>query len=116
MGWLECGPRAVRLDIAERIAADLRYAARRRPAPVPPGLAARLGVAQTELAAVLSGMGLRLRPGEVLDDTMYGPPQPARIAIAALRRPVVPVPPQPARAPNPDHPFAVLAGYRREAS
>jgi ATP-dependent RNA helicase SUPV3L1/SUV3 len=116
MGWLDCGPRAVRLDIAERIAADLRYAARRRPAPVPPGLASRLGIGPDDLAAVLHGLGLRLLPAEVLDDAMYGPAQPARIAILGLRRPVVPAVAAPLPPPNPDHPFAVLAAYRREAS
>nr|MBW4035695.1 DNA helicase [Pseudomonadota bacterium] len=116
MGWLDCGPRAVRLDIAERIAADLRYAARRRPAPVPPGLASRLGIGQDDLAPVLRGLGLRLIAAELLDDTQFGPPQPPRIAIAAPRKPVITPPAEPAPPPNPDHPFAVLAAYRREAS
>ncbi|MGC9269334.1 helicase-related protein [Acidiphilium sp.] len=116
MGWLECGPRAIRLDIAERIAADLRYTARRRPVPVPAGLASRLGISQDDLGPVLNGLGLRLLAAEILDDAVFGPPQPARIAIAAQRKPAAAPPDQPVRTPNPDHPFAVLASYRREAS
>jgi len=116
LGWLDCGPRAIRLDIAERIAAELRHAARRRPAPLPPGLASRLGIAPTDLAPVLQALGLRLIAPEILDDASFGPPQPARIAIAAIRKPPIPAPAEPARPPNPDHPFAVLAAFRREAS
>lgn len=117
LGWQVCGSRAIRLDIAERVAGELRHAARRRAAPLPGNLASRLGASQEDLPGVLRGLGLQLIGAEILADGMYGPPQPPRIAIAArARRPAIartlktPSPP-----PNPDHPFAALAVLRREA-
>ncbi|MDD2876862.1 MAG: helicase-related protein [Acidiphilium sp.] len=116
LGWLACGPRAIRLDIAERVAADLRYAARRRAVPLPPGLASRLGVGPDDLAAVLTGFGLRLIPQATLAPDQFGPAAPPHIAIAPGRKAAI-VPPAPApEPPNPDHPFAVLAALRRAAS
>ena len=116
LGWVVCGPRAIRLDIAERVAGEMRHAARRRPAPVPMHLASRLGAAQEELPGILRGLGLRLIPAEILAEGIFGPPQPLRVAAAQARRPVrarqlAPLPP-----PNPDHPFAALAVLRRAAS
>ena len=38
MGWLAAGPVLLRLDVAERVAAELAFAARSRPVPVPADL------------------------------------------------------------------------------
>ncbi|MCF3946846.1 DNA helicase [Acidiphilium sp. AL] len=116
LGWLVCGTRAIRLDIAERIAGELRHAARRRPAPLPPSLASRLGVAQEDLTAVLRGLGFRVIPEEAPAEGVFGPPMPARIAIAPARRLAVKAPEAPPVPVNPDHPFAALAGFHRAAS
>lgn len=120
LGWFIAGPRAIRLDIAERVAGELRHAARRRPAPAPESLASRFGANQEELPRLLRSLGLRFIPGETLDDGIFGPPVPARVAILHNKHPARPArkrkplpSPQP---PNPDHPFAALAVLRRVAS
>ncbi|HEX7390993.1 MAG TPA: DNA helicase, partial [Acidiphilium sp.] len=116
LGWYEAGPRAIRLDIAERIAGELRHVARRHPVPVSSSLVSRLGIAQGELAGVLRGLGLWLIAGEILPKGAFGPPAPARVAIASARR-TRPKPVEARPAPvNPDHPFAALAEFRRAAS
>ncbi|HQT72680.1 MAG: DNA helicase [Acidiphilium sp. 37-67-22] len=119
LGWVVAGPRAIRLDIAERLAGELRHAARRRPAPAPQMLASRLGVGHEDLPAVLRGLGLRLIPGEAMEPDMFGPPRPPMIELRRPRRGPPPLPRKAARLvppPNPDHPFAVLAALRRVAS
>ncbi|HET9147999.1 MAG TPA: helicase-related protein [Acetobacteraceae bacterium] len=114
LGWVPAGPKAIRLDIAERIAAECFHAARRHPVMVPPDLASRLSIGQAELPAVLRAFGLRLSPAEILPDRKFGPPAPALLGIT--RRGPRPRAEAPARAVNPDHPFAALAPFRRIAS
>ena len=109
MGWIAAGPALVRLDIAERVRAELDHATRRRAAAIPEGLASRLAVAAPNLPAVLRGLGVRLAPGVTLDPAQYGPPTPAMLLPP---RPVRTPPPQ-VPAPRPENPFAALASLRR---
>jgi ATP-dependent RNA helicase SUPV3L1/SUV3 len=82
MGWLPAGPVLLRLDVAERIAGELGHLTRRAPALLPGDLASRLGIKGDMLGPVLEAMGFRLMPAEVLEETAFGPPAPARIAHA----------------------------------
>ena len=109
MGWVEAGPVLVRLDVAERIAAELAFAARVRPVPLPAGLASHLSVRPELVPAVLRGLGFRLIPAGVLADDQFGPPTPA-MATRLRRRPQAPPPTR--RPPPADHPFAALAALR----
>ncbi len=110
MGWVQAGPVLLRLDIAERIAAEMAYASRSRPVPIPGDLGQRLAVKADVLPAVLRGLGFRLLPAATLAPDAFGPPSPP--LLAAPRR----LPP-PAPAPEPvavrDGPFAALAALRR---
>jgi ATP-dependent RNA helicase SUPV3L1/SUV3 len=109
-GWVESGPVLLRLDIAERVAAELVFATRTRPAPLPPHMHARLGVSATALPAVLHALGVRLIPSAALAPSEYGPPTPPMIG-APRKRPAVRTPDRP--PPRPDSPFAALAALRR---
>jgi len=82
MGWLPAGPVLLRLDVAERIAGEIGHLTRRAPALLPGDLASRLGIKGDMLGLVLDAMGFRLMPAEVLEETAFGPPAPARIAHA----------------------------------
>ncbi len=110
MGWVAAGPVLLRLDIAERVTAELAFATRRQAAAVPGDLASRLAVPAGLLPAVLHGLGVRLAPPWVLEAAQYGPPSPPMMLQA--RRPRLP-PPQVLAAPKPDNPFAALASLRR---
>jgi len=116
MGWVAAGPALLRLDIAERIAAELAWSSRFRPIPIPSDLPSRLAVRSDVLPAVLRGLGFKLLPAGTLADGEYGPPCPALMAPQRRRRPVPVVPPQTtARGPVPvrEGPFAALAVLRR---
>ncbi|MFC7475327.1 helicase-related protein [Dankookia sp. GCM10030260] len=80
MGWLPAGPVLLRLDVAERIAAELGFLTRRAPAPPPPDLASRLGVKADTLGAALTALGFRLLEAPPLAENEYGPPTPLRVA------------------------------------
>jgi ATP-dependent RNA helicase SUPV3L1/SUV3 len=80
MGWLPAGPVLLRLDVAERIAAELGFLTRRAPAPPPPDLASRLGVKADALGAALAALGFRLLEPQPLAENEYGPPMPLRVA------------------------------------
>ncbi|TCZ58739.1 helicase-related protein [Roseicella aquatilis] len=80
MGWLPAGAVLIRLDVAERIAAELGFLTRRAPAPPPPDLASRLGVKADTLAAALTALGFRLLEPPPLAENEYGPPTPVRVA------------------------------------
>ena len=80
IGWIEAGPVLLRLDVAERIAAELGYLTRRAPAPPPPDLASRLGVKADTLGVTLTALGFRLMEPQPLEEGQYGPPTPLRIA------------------------------------
>ena len=113
MGWVAAGPVLLRLDIAERIAAELAWASRFRPIPVQSDLASRLAVRAEVLPAVLRGLGFRLLPAETLAEGAFGPPCPP-LMMPQRRRPAAPAQPPPTRAvPLRDGPFAALAALRR---
>jgi ATP-dependent RNA helicase SUPV3L1/SUV3 len=112
MGWLPAGPVLLRLDVAERIAAELAYATRFRAAAVPDGLASRLSVRADAVPAALRALGVRLAPGAVLESDQYGPPSPPMMLPGRRRDHAAPTPP--ARSPRAaDGPFAALVALRR---
>jgi ATP-dependent RNA helicase SUPV3L1/SUV3 len=111
LGWVAAGPVLLRLDIAERVAAELAHASRARPTALPPDLAQRLGLRVEALPPVLRALGLRLVPAMALPEGQAGPPAPAMVATPR-RRPVA-VAPRPRPAARPDHPFAALAALRQ---
>ncbi len=110
MGWVRAGPGYLRLDVAERVAAELAWLTRARPAALPASLGTSLGLKAEALPPVLRALGLRLIPAPTLAEGQYGPPSPPligsprkRVAEAAVQL-----------APSePDGPFAALAALRR---
>ena len=64
MGYCALGPRAVRADRLERVAAAARRLARQGPFAASAELAALAGASETELAAMLAAMGYRASVGE----------------------------------------------------
>ena len=109
LGFVQAGPVYLRLDIAERVAAELAWTTRRWAAAVPDGLAPRLSVRAEMLPPVLRALGVRLAPGGPLAPGQYGPPAPAMMLPARKReRPIALVPARP-----PEGPFAALIGLRR---
>ncbi len=111
MGWVTAGPVLVRLDIAERVGAELAWAARARPAPLPTDLCPRLSVRAELLPAVLRGLGFRVHPAATLAPGQFGPPAPAMFALVRRRRADLEAAP-PASAQGP---FAALASLRPPA-
>ena len=112
MGWLAAGPVLVRLDVAERIAAELSHATRLGAAAVPEGLPSRLSVRADAVPAVLRALGVRLAPGAVLAADQYGPPAPPMMLPARRTAPPPPVVATPAPR-SADGPFAALVAFRR---
>ncbi len=112
MGWLAAGPVLLRLDIAERIAAELAYATRLRASAVPDGLASRLSVRADAVPAILRALGVRLSPGAVLAADQFGPPSPPMMLPGRRRDRAVPSAPVPAPRVA-DGPFAALVALRR---
>ena len=110
IGWVDCGPVLLRLDIAERIAAEFAFAARGRPVPVPPDLSQRLSVKPDALPVVLRALGLRVNPAIALAENEYGPPPPA--TLSPIRRKPADAAPLPA-GPTREGPFAALAAWHR---
>jgi ATP-dependent RNA helicase SUPV3L1/SUV3 len=100
IGWLQAGHVLLRLDVVERVAGELGYLTRRAPAPLPDGLASRLGLKGDTLGMVLEAMGFRLIPAAPLEEGQFGPPLPARIGTPRAERPPR-RPPQPDRPPQP---------------
>jgi ATP-dependent RNA helicase SUPV3L1/SUV3 len=107
-GWFAAGPALLRLDVAERVTGELLRAGGGRPLPIPPGLAARLGVKAPLLPAVLRALGFRLLPAAPLPGEMFGPPTPVML-LPLRRRPAGFVRP----TARQDGPFAALAVLRR---
>ncbi len=115
MGWVRAGPVWLRLDVAERVAAELAFTTRAGATVLPPGLPSRLGVRAELLAPVLHALGARLLPGGVADAPgAYGPPAPPMLAPGrggpGPRRPAPT--PRPVPPPRADGPFAALANWR----
>jgi ATP-dependent RNA helicase SUPV3L1/SUV3 len=103
MGWVPAGPVLLRLDVAERVAAELGYLTRRAPAALPPEILGRFGIKGDMLDPVLTALGFRLIPSEPLPEDMPGPVLPAMVAWA---RPAAPPrrqnQPNRGRGPNPN--------------
>ncbi len=110
MGWLQAGPVLLRLDIAERVAAELAWAARRGVAALPADLASRLSVPADLLPVVLRRLGFRIAPASSPSPDQFGPPAPAML-VPLRRRRMAPAAPLPAARPH--GPFAVLAALKR---
>jgi ATP-dependent RNA helicase SUPV3L1/SUV3 len=64
MGWRVLGPRVLRVDRVERLAAAARQLARQGPFGVSPALAQLAGCSPDELAAMLPALGYRFVPGD----------------------------------------------------
>ncbi len=110
MGWVRVGPGYLRLDIAERVAAQLAWLTRARPAALPASLGASLGVKADALPPILRALGIRLIPAPSLGAGQYGPPSPPMIGSPRKRT----VEPQAMPAKHvADGPFAALAALRR---
>ena len=102
MGWIDAGPVLVRVDVAERLAAELAAAARDRAVAIPAGLAARLSMKAEHVPPVLRRLGLRLFPAAPLAPDQFGPPAPAMMALLRRRPEAVGAAPRAG-------PFAALA-------
>src|SRR6185437_1686526 len=88
IGWIEAGPVLLRLDVAERVGAELAWAARRGPVALPAGLASRFSVKPELLPVILRRLGVRVMPAAGLAADQYGPPAPATILPPRRKRPV----------------------------
>jgi ATP-dependent RNA helicase SUPV3L1/SUV3 len=109
IGWLDAGPMLLRLDIAERVAAELAWATRRGATALPAGLASRFSIKAEQVPVVLRRLGFRIMPAGGLDPNEYGPPAPAMILPPKRRRPAVAALP----SVETNGPFAALAALRR---
>ena len=112
-GWVDAGPILLRLDIAERIAGELGYRARRGPAALPAGLASRMAIKPDLLPAVLRPIGFRILPAESLAPDQHGPPTPPMLTPLRRRHAPPPRRADPVRRAEPSGPFAALAALRR---
>jgi ATP-dependent RNA helicase SUPV3L1/SUV3 len=110
-GWVEAGPILLRLDIAEKIAGELGYRARRGPAALPSGLASRFAIKPDMLPVVLRQIGFRVLPAAGLAADQQGPPAPAMLMPLRRRRPLTPHAQPPTTVTG--GPFAALAVLRR---
>jgi ATP-dependent RNA helicase SUPV3L1/SUV3 len=110
-GWVEAGPILLRLDIAEKVAGDLGYRSRHRPAALPSGLASRFAIKPDMLPAVLRQLGFRVLPAAALEADQQGPPAPPMLLPLRRRRPLLSD--QPAPVPANGGPFAALARLKQ---
>jgi ATP-dependent RNA helicase SUPV3L1/SUV3 len=113
LGWIDAGPSLIRLDVAERVAAELSWASRFRPIAMPGDLPSRLSIRAEHLPAVMRRLGFRVLPATTLDDATYGPPAPPMLAQARRRRPDILPPPSQQATQRHSGPFAALAALRR---
>ncbi|MGH7122612.1 MAG: helicase-related protein [Acetobacteraceae bacterium] len=104
MGWLSAGPVGIRLDVAERVASELRAKACGAQLPLPEGLPGRLGIKAAALLVVLRALGFRLIP-RAGDAASPEPPLLVPPLLVPLRR----RPGQHAAQPPSTGPFAPLA-------
>ena len=112
MGWVAAGPVLLRLDVAERAAAQLAWATKHGACPVPAELASRLSIKPDLLPAVLRGLGFRIVPSIGLAPDEHGPPAPAMLLALPRRRMAPPLPAE--KMPSRQHsPFAALAALKQ---
>ena len=109
MGWLEAGPVLLRIDIAERVAAELAWATRRGATAMPAGLASRFSLKAELLPMVLRRLGFRIVPAGGLSANEYGPSAPAMILPLRRRRTIIERP----AVVEAHGPFAALAALKR---
>jgi ATP-dependent RNA helicase SUPV3L1/SUV3 len=109
MGWLEAGPVLLRLDIAERVAAELAWATRHGPTALPASLASRFSLKVDLLPVVLRRLGFRVISARVLPADQFGPPAPAMLLPLRRRRAVATEP----LSVQAHGPFAALAALKR---
>jgi ATP-dependent RNA helicase SUPV3L1/SUV3 len=111
MGWIDCGPVLLRLDVAERIAGELRYLTRGGAIVVPRDLGSRFSVSADQVPDILRRLGFRIVSVLGLEPEAYGPPAPPMLAQIRRRRPQRVAP---STRPVPAHgPFAALAALKR---
>jgi ATP-dependent RNA helicase SUPV3L1/SUV3 len=109
MGYVRCGPALLRVDVAEKVAADLHARLAAGPSALPFGVPQRLSVKAAALPAVLRAFGIRLLPAAVLPPDMAGPPNPPMMTPRQVR-------PRAEPAASDGHgPFAKLAELRPKA-
>jgi ATP-dependent RNA helicase SUPV3L1/SUV3 len=110
IGYVPCGPALLRLDVAEKIAAELHASLAPSLAngstALPAGLAPRLSIKAAAMPAVLRSFGIRLRPAAVLPPQQSGPPNPPMMAARQ------PKPPAPTQRRSDSGPFAKLAALQ----
>ncbi|MDR3436333.1 helicase-related protein [Telmatospirillum sp.] len=100
IGFRPLGSRAVRLDMLERFAAEVRHLARSGPFPASPALSARLNLSQGDVGHILEALGYRPEAGE-----------PGPLYRTASRRPVGRPPRRPDKTES--SPFAALRSLTR---
>jgi ATP-dependent RNA helicase SUPV3L1/SUV3 len=109
-GFQRCGPRAIRLDILERLAdliRDARTSSKAREFELSPAMTSLLGCSVQDLRGVLASLGFR---------RMQRGPDPAKAQGERWAKRRIRTSPTPARsAPVADTPFAVLASLKQEA-
>ncbi len=110
IGWIVAGPVLIRLDIAERVSAELAWSARRGPAALPAGLPSRFSVRPDLLPVVLRRLGFRVIPAGSLPPEQFGPPAPATITPIRRKRQADLIAAEVAPLAGP---FAALAALRR---
>ena len=117
MGWITTGPVLLRIDVAERISAELGWATRRGPVALPPNLASRFSVKAELIPVVLRCLGFRIFPASSLAPDEYGPPAPSMILPLRRKRPAPELGLQRAATPlaAQSGPFAALASLRLRA-
>lgn len=119
IGYRVFAGRAVRVDVLERFAAEVRRLLRDKQAgggagPLPPATLSLIGVTAAQGVAVLRALGYEATLGE--DGAIAFAPRPRRKPgrrppRAGDKTPAPRRPAPPAKAPDPESPFAVLADH-----
>jgi ATP-dependent RNA helicase SUPV3L1/SUV3 len=125
-GFRVYGPRAVRIDMAERVAFELRKLARQGPFPLPENLMSLIGSPREEFTAIIKAFGYRIdnsgEEAKFVRKTRRKPRRkdkdaPPQTQAAAPDRPAKPKKPRAKQRPkkreqiNEDSPFAVLKEF-----
>ncbi|GBR28882.1 DNA helicase [Kozakia baliensis NRIC 0488] len=124
LGWRWSGPIWLRLDVAEKLAAELAQLTRRGDRPAPANLSSRCGVAGAALPELLKALRIPFRTAQILEAGQFGPCTPLMIRQAQLHRQprgqakkatTKRAHAAPRRPVSPDNPFAALAALRMRA-